>query len=60
MSTTSASPVEIREVSLPPRIVVGLRERVGVGELAGFFARTIPADGEDETPCRTRVVFPLR
>jgi len=42
MTVTSASSAEIKEVTLSPRVVVGLRERVSVGELAGFFARTMP------------------
>jgi effector-binding domain-containing protein len=43
MITTTASDIEIKEVSLSSRMIAGLRERVAISDLAGFFARTVSA-----------------
>jgi effector-binding domain-containing protein len=42
MVTTSPSSDEIKEVRVSPRVIAGRHQRVSVGDLAGYFARTIP------------------
>lgn len=49
MSTTGSNAVtdqpldDVERVTLEPRVIAGLRQRVTLAELSGFFARAIPA-----------------
>ena len=46
MSTVTERPMDgVERVTLEPRVVVGLRQRVALDEVSGFFARAIPGRG---------------
>ncbi|RSM68030.1 AraC family transcriptional regulator [Actinoplanes sp. ATCC 53533] len=49
---------DVERVTLEPRVIVGLRQRVTVAELSGFFARAIPAVAGELARAGTRPTGP--
>ena len=58
-NTVTEPPVDdVERVTLEPRVIVGLRQRVTVEELSGFFARAIPAVAGELARAGTRPAGP--
>lgn len=59
MSTVTERPMDgVERVTLEPRVIVGLRQRVALDELSGFFARAIPAVAGELARAGTRPIGP--